>query len=82
MSNIDEMVENVRIGRLTFANLRKELEAAGGIVGEEYSIDPETGHISQMSVTFTDGYSQEKAEAAFARMHENGEVTDAAKKLL
>ena|SRR5579863_6343690 len=69
MSNVDQMVENVRIGRLTFANLRKELEAAGFVVGEEYTINPENGQITYMSITLTDGYSREKAEAIIARMH-------------
>jgi len=69
MNNIDQMVENVRIGRLTFANLRKELQAAGFIVGEDYGIDPETGRISYMSITYTDAYDREKAEAIVARLH-------------
>ena len=69
MSNVDQMVENVRIGRLTFANLRKELEAAGFVVGDDYGIDPETGRISHMSLRFTDAYDREKAEAIIARLH-------------
>jgi nicotinic acid phosphoribosyltransferase len=69
MSNVDQMIENVRIGRLTFANLRKDLEAAGFIVGEDYGINPETGRISYMSITYTDAYNCEKAEALVARLH-------------
>jgi hypothetical protein len=75
MSNIDQMVENVRLGRITFANLRKDLEAAGFIVGEEYTIDPATGRITYMSITMTDGYSREKAEAIIASSPNMANVT-------
>jgi hypothetical protein len=52
MSNVDQMIENVRIARLTVRNFTDELRAAGVIVNDyDYSVDPETGQITHLTVT-------------------------------
>lgn len=76
MSNVDQMIENMRIGRITFRNFVEELRAAGVDVSDyDYGIDPETGAFTNVKITFMDGLSLSKLEevsAVFSRLNSEG----------
>jgi deoxyribodipyrimidine photolyase-like uncharacterized protein len=75
VTNTDQMIENVRIARLTMRKFADDLRAAGVIVNDyDYSVDPETGQITHLTVTIDNPAAMNREEFAALRHGENNAI--------